>query len=365
MPNQSITVPLKATRLTGEPVEFSDIGTKDEKPKFKMNAYSGDVIPNHWFWGNLIIDIAGIKLPKKKMPVLQDHFTEKIVGWSEKIKKGDDGVLIEGNFAESTQSGQEAMALAKEGFPWQASVYIPPSSIEDVSEGTKVEVNGRKLKGPLTIFRKTELKEASFCALGADSNTSAEALKDSGNIQVPITNTKKGGNKQMDELTMEILKKDHGDLVVALSAEVSKGITIDNFPEDVAKLKEEASKVASKAERERILGIFGQAYGEDMKAKFEKIVGPDANMEALMAFAQEKAKQDILAKMTAEAPESAGAGDGDEGNLSKLTGEEKWKAEFAESKDLQDEFGGSVDRYLAFKKAEGEGKVRILKSKQA
>ena len=352
---------MKATRLSGEPVEFADIDKKDEKPRFKMNAYSGKVIPGHWFWGNLIIDLAGMKLPKKKMPVLQDHFTEKIVGWSEKIRKSDEGVLIEGNFAESTQSGQEAMALAREGFPWQASVYVPPSSIEDVSEGTKVEINGQKLKGPLTIFRKTELKEASFCALGADSNTSAEALKDSGNIQVPITNTKKGGNKQM-ELTLDILKKDHGDLVDALSAEVREGITIENFPEDVSKLVLKAAK----AERERILGIFGQAYGEDMTAKFGKIVEPDANMEDLMAFAQEKAKQDILTKMTKDAPETAGAVDGDSiDSLSNLVGEEKWKAEFAKSKDLQDEFGGNIDRYLAFKKAEGEGKVRILKSKTA
>ena len=39
--------------------------------------------------------------------------------------------------------------------------------------------------------------------------------------------------------------------------------------------------------------------------------------------------------------------------------ESKLKQEFSESKDLQDEFGGDVTSYMAFRKAEFEGRVKI------
>src|SRR6185503_15427099 len=66
--------------------------------------------------------------------------------------------------------------LLAEGFPWQASVGIDQGSVESVKEGTEVEVNGQKLRGPGTVFRKSTLREASFVALGADPKTSAEAF---------------------------------------------------------------------------------------------------------------------------------------------------------------------------------------------
>ena len=38
--------------------------------------------------------------------------------------------------------------------------------------------------------------------------------------------------------------------------------------------------------------------------------------------------------------------------------EERLRAEFAASEDLQVEFGGEVESYIAFKKAESEDRVR-------
>jgi hypothetical protein len=85
-------------------------------------------------------------------------------------------VELEGLFSTATEDGAEVGKLLEEGFPWQASVGIFEGSTEFVREGEETEVNGHKLKGPGTIFRKSTLREVSFVALGADRQTSAEAF---------------------------------------------------------------------------------------------------------------------------------------------------------------------------------------------
>ena len=60
------------------------------------------------------------------------------------------------------------------------------------------------------------------------------------------------------------------------------------------------------------------------------------------------------------APTSAGAVDGQP----KASTVEEWKAEYAASDKIKDEFA-TADDYAAFKKAEADGKVRILHGKSA
>lgn len=356
---ETIKIPTEASLFQQGMVFLRDVDKGTGKARFRMNAYSGEVIQNHWWWGNLIIDLAGMEVPKKSIPALRDHDSARIIGWTDRItKSNDEGLTAEGFFSRKTRDGREARELSIEGFPWQASIYIPPKSVEEVKEGVNVKVNGKSLAGPLTIFRQSVLREVSFCALGADMHTSAQALKDKGDIQVQKI------IKQEEEtmkLTVDILKDDHPDLVEALSQEARAEVTLDDFGDEISGLRDEAVK----AETARIMGIFKEAYGEETAAKFEKIIQPGATVVDFMAFAQDKAKADMLAKMTAEAPESVGQGDGDNPPASQLQGEEKWKDEFSKSQELQAEFGGKVERYIAFKQADSEGRVKILKSKKS
>ena len=64
-------------------------------------------------------------------------------------------------------------------FPWQMSVRIEPSSIEEIKADAAVMVNGKVHQGPITVFRGGRIREVSFCALGADDNTNAVAASHS------------------------------------------------------------------------------------------------------------------------------------------------------------------------------------------
>ena len=116
-------VPRRALNFAHCAVEFAE---KEEgaRPKFFMLANSGAIIKNHWWWGNLAIDLDGMKIGRQKKPALLDHNPNKRVGWTNSIKKTDKGLEVEGTFLKSSVHGQEVMKEAKEGFPWQASVQV-------------------------------------------------------------------------------------------------------------------------------------------------------------------------------------------------------------------------------------------------
>jgi len=92
--------------------------------------------------------------------------------------------VAEGFFTETNDVGKETLALARAGFPFQASVMVPPSAIEKVPSGETAFVNGHELQGPGHIFRKSALREVTFTAIGADEATEAVMLSENGNTTV-------------------------------------------------------------------------------------------------------------------------------------------------------------------------------------
>ena len=82
------------------------------------------------------------------------------------------------------------MNSSKRGFPWQSSLganlLSPP---EFVRPGESATVNGQSHDGPFYIARKSNLSEASFVSLGADSKTSAVAAGEN-NLMLTTEQTK-------------------------------------------------------------------------------------------------------------------------------------------------------------------------------
>ncbi len=146
-----------------------------ERPRFRMRANSGEIMP-HWFFRQLAIDLDGLEIPGNAIPALLDHDTGQRVGWTEVISVGEEGLVAEGVIMEASDAGAQVLKESRAGYPWQASVYVPPLSIEEVQAGATAEVNGRTMHGPGTIFRTAQLREVSFVALGADQHTSANLL---------------------------------------------------------------------------------------------------------------------------------------------------------------------------------------------
>jgi len=139
------------------------------------------------------LDTMQIKTP---LGALIDHDTGRRAGVVTSFTKDNQGGLQVVGDLLSNKYGQEVAQDSDEGYPWQMSVYIDPGSIEEVERG-EVVVNGKTLKAPITIFRNGVIREVSFCALGADDNTSA----------VAASRTPRQFNKQEDTDVTELEKE--------------------------------------------------------------------------------------------------------------------------------------------------------------
>lgn len=156
-----------------------DLSRKEEDGTIKMDAYSGKIIKGHFIWGDLALDVQGCEVDSKRMPILEQHDIFRKIGFSNSPPDVSENKIAFSNIKPlSNDHAQEFLSNANEGFPYQASVRVYPSKIEELAEGEKADVNGFTMKGPGTIFRKYKLKEASVCVFGYDSRTSVGIFAD-------------------------------------------------------------------------------------------------------------------------------------------------------------------------------------------
>ncbi len=147
-----------------------------QKPKvrgFSMTAYTGGQMNLAGYYWPVVVDLEGMAVNSQTRPILYSHDMAQIVGHSDKISVTKQTVKVSGKVSGVSAAAAEVMALADNGFPWQASIGCGVSQLEFVDRGNTVKVNGRSFQGPLYVARKTSLREISFAALGADDNTSA------------------------------------------------------------------------------------------------------------------------------------------------------------------------------------------------
>jgi hypothetical protein len=109
--------------------------TRSGRRKFKALFYSGELIPNHWYWGNLVFDISTTKA-KESTGVLLEHDPKKIVG-SGKCTFGKNSMSIEGLLSAKTDAAKFVAEQADEGFPWQMSHFIEPGEIDQIKPGAE------------------------------------------------------------------------------------------------------------------------------------------------------------------------------------------------------------------------------------
>ena len=153
-------------------VDSAEDGKK--KRTFSGIAYSGEVITDHWFWDRIIFDLDSIQL-KGRIPALLEHRSSQRAGAINTHSiNHQTGLTVTGDLM-SNEFGTQVAQDSDDGFPWQMSVRIEPSAIEEIQAGASVTVNGKIHQGPITVFRGGRIREVSFCALGADDNTNAVA----------------------------------------------------------------------------------------------------------------------------------------------------------------------------------------------
>lgn len=226
---QLVKVPVSALSITDQDeaeFQFSEVELEDgkkEKRLAKMTAYSGKTIKNHWLWGDLTIDLSGLDNRKSKIPILEQHDVYRKIGFSKAPDFSDGKVELSEIQLLNTDAANEFRENSKRGFPFEASISAYPSIIEFVEEGEESEVNGFGVKGPHTIFRKAQLKEASVAVFGWDQRTKSTALSEDSDSEFVELDAevigkyheyqKQTKNSQEDEsMDLNELKTKHPDL---------------------------------------------------------------------------------------------------------------------------------------------------------
>jgi phage head maturation protease len=140
--------------------------------RFRIVAYTGSPIRQGWSREPVVIDVAGMKLPKSVPVVIgHDYSLGSILGQG--VPSVVDGQLVlEGEILADTETARHVVGLAERGYEWQASVGADVRRHQKVDADAATTVNGQTLVGPVRIVKASALREVSFVTLGADAETS-------------------------------------------------------------------------------------------------------------------------------------------------------------------------------------------------
>lgn len=139
---------------------------------FSGVAYSGGVVPDYGWLGDVAIDIATVQVPDR-MFALVNHDPDQRAGhcrvWIE-----SNAIHVAGEFSRTTEEGRSVAGEFAEKAPWKLSVgfngpmdrYEPP---------TQQLLNGQTLTLG-AVFRNARVLEVSFVPADADPNTRVEAF---------------------------------------------------------------------------------------------------------------------------------------------------------------------------------------------
>ena len=156
------------------PISINEDDTKKRRT-FDAEVYSGGRIDNHYYWGRsgVVIDLQNIQL-KPKIGLVEEHFGGLRVGVATEFETTNK-FKAKGHFL-SNPRAQEIVTDADEEYPFQMSWWADPDSIEEISAGKTITVNGQEFTGPLHVFRNVRVHEITICGVGADTQTSIQAF---------------------------------------------------------------------------------------------------------------------------------------------------------------------------------------------
>ena len=252
-------------------------------------AYSGELVTDHGYWNRLLIDLSSLTVDTP-IPLLVNHDPDETVGMVTVATTQAGNLGIEARlFADVDDDAAEIAAKADKGFPWQLSVGIWPSRIEEVPVGHEISLNGRLFQGPVTVFRSGRVREVSIVALGADHQTSATVLNVGDSFDIPLI-THEDNSVELKQLQ---------ERMTALEAENNQ-LKTDLAAEQTAKAQAEQALQASQAQA-RLSAIdelavqLNKTFSEDDITQFKALSDDAFNfMAAQLSAAKPQAPEHLF-----------------------------------------------------------------------
>lgn len=176
-------IPAAACTLVVGEFELGDNGEGAKSAPIRLVARSGQPI-EHWFWGRVVHDLAGMHMHKPRLPIDYVHDAKEIIGYLNRFETDSGDLVTSGALVPYKENDRAAEILHKmaEGVPYEASINFGGDGIkvQEVGEGELTEVNGYQFEGPGCVVREWPLRGVAVCPYGADMNTeSASAFSNS------------------------------------------------------------------------------------------------------------------------------------------------------------------------------------------
>ena len=210
---QALEIPADALRFASASVELRKTnwtaGDEPERIPVSLKARQAGVI-DHWYWGPIIHDMAGLEFHKATIPIDYRHNEDEILGFLDEFTTGKD------NTEDLTVSGYlipyktqdrvaEIVHKAGQGVPYEASIYYSDYTLEFLGEDIEATVNGLAVVGPLYIVRKWTLRGVAICPYGADKGTETRLADRPGETKTVSLMTKEG--QPMPKITPQTAKQ--------------------------------------------------------------------------------------------------------------------------------------------------------------
>jgi phage major head subunit gpT-like protein/phage head maturation protease len=219
--------------------------------KFRIVAYTGSPIRQSWSREPVVIDVAGMKLPKSVPIVIgHDYALGSILGKGTPTVEGGQ-LVVEGEILADSEAARQITALAERGYEWQASVGADVRRHQKVDADAATTVNGQTHVGPVRIVKASALREVSFVTLGADAATSVSIAAEEAVEEAPMA---ANANQTPDKVKAE----SEAPAIVAGGPHINESLPVKAVGGDGASLGD--SQPAIEALRKQIV--------EDVKATF-------------------------------------------------------------------------------------------------
>jgi hypothetical protein len=258
---------------------------KPALPKFVMKAYDGEPMEVGG-WGNTVIDVSGIKA-NDSTPILFGHDSRSvysIMGMTDKVHL-ENGVFASGAIMGESDIAKQVVALAKNGYKFQASVGLWPDDTEQVAANDSRTVNGRSIQGPYTLVKSGTLREISIVPLGADSDTET-AIAAEHNAQ----QAHKHEEKTMSEKTQKTAE----DIRAEAVAEQNRILTVQAAAKDFADIAKQAVEAGWDESQTKMAVLEAKNKALEAKIKADEEAAQRPSAPAISTGAKPKVNAQVI-----------------------------------------------------------------------
>jgi hypothetical protein len=175
MPDETRQIPLAALRFAAD-LEMGDNGEGAKTVPIKVKARGAQAV-DHWFFGRMVHDLAGMSLSKPRLAIDYCHREDEVMGFANKFET-EGGLVASGALTpfQEKDRASEVIFKSQQGVPYEASIFFDPAELvlEEVPQGMSVPVNGLQFAGPGVVARQWTLRGLAVCPYGQDKNTAVE-----------------------------------------------------------------------------------------------------------------------------------------------------------------------------------------------